>query len=216
MKTIIGIDPGIEGAIAVYEPVGLMGDDWEMQAFPIPLDKWRAAPRPGRKHPRIVAEYAEGEVAKLFRQFNPANAFVFLEKQQAMTRFDPKRWNEKAKKFGMNVPPSVQSTFNLACGYAWFRGMLAALQIGYELVPPKTWQLEIMGGRDKTLDTKAQAAIVCRQMYPLLDLRASSRCTNPHEGICDAVLIATYGHRKHYGKLKCKPTPHAPRTVSVT
>lgn len=196
--TIIGIDPGYEGAVAVYEYLDML-DEWVMTAEPMPVITSKAKPRPGKKHMRTVMELDEGAIRDMFSRYDPANTVVFLEKQQAMTRFDPHRWNPITNKPGMNVPPSVNSTWNLAAGYFIVRGILAGLQMSYRLVAPKEWQKIMLAGRDK-LDTKVAAAAVCRAMFPVLDLRKTGRCKLPHEGKCDAVLIAMYGYQLLHGK----------------
>jgi hypothetical protein len=206
MKTLIGIDPGFEGALAFYEPPdGGLLDDWVMRTTVMPTIATKGRPRPGKKKARVRHEYDEGELHKLLSPYSPyhgGQAHVFLEFQQPMLRWDPNRWDEKAKKMGMNVPPAMQSTWNLAAGFYTLRGILAGLQIPYTLVRPKAWQAVILAGREK-VDTKAHAIIVAKQAFPMLDLRKSDRCRNPHEGIVDAVLIAAYGYQQLYGGVGC-------------
>lgn len=57
-----------------------------------------------------------------------------------------------------------------------------------EFVPPVRWQREFWG---KVADTKKQARIVCRQLWPSRDWK--------HSGECDAALIAEWLRRRELG-----------------
>ena len=47
--------------------------------------------------------------------------------------------------------------------------------------------------RKGSLKTKEMSLVSAQRLYPGADLRASTRCKKPHDGIVDALLIATYG-----------------------
>lgn len=92
---------------------------------------------------------------------------------------------------------SSASTFQFGRYFGSIEGVLAALGIPYHLVKPQTWQKQIHAGI--TADTpKDRSRIAVSRLYPNLDLRASERSKNVHEGMMDAVLIAHWGWNQHH------------------
>jgi len=176
--TIIGIDPGYNGGIA------FLGD--ATQVYVMPTIQYTAPPRKGRKHDRIVREYDEGVIVSLLGGLGPNNAFAFIELSAAQSRFDV-----KLKK---HVPQGAVTNFNTGFGFGLLRGMLAAMQIPYQIVAPKVWQKAMFGGL-ASQDTKAMSTIVAGRLFPGVDLRKSDRCRVLHDGKCDALLIAEWGRR---------------------
>jgi Holliday junction resolvasome RuvABC endonuclease subunit len=62
-------------------------------------------------------------------------------------------------------------------------------------VPSDLWQahfsiVSVKKGKEKT--TKEQAFHIAQALYPNADFRKSERSRNPHDGMVDATLIATY------------------------
>ena len=43
--------------------------------------------------------------------------------------------------------------------------------------------------------SKEASITMCKELYPDVDLKATSRCTTDHDGIAEALLIATYARR---------------------
>lgn len=89
---------------------------------------------------------------------------------------------------------------------------------GYEEISPKRWQNHMLAGESentkigkgvkttpemkkkiKELDTKTRALIVAKRKYPNVTFFASDRCSKPHDGIIDSILIACYGRRRFMG-----------------
>jgi crossover junction endodeoxyribonuclease RuvC len=83
-------------------------------------------------------------------------------------------------------------TFGKSAGY--IEGVLTALEIPYQLVPPTVWKKEFsLIGKDK------QASIdTCRQLFPGVNLKRTERCRKDGDGPAEALLICTYGMR-HFG-----------------
>lgn len=87
-------------------------------------------------------------------------------------------------------------------------GLLMANKIPFTLVTPKEWQAFSWSGVEKVLkekqsekdrnitDTKATSLKSALNLYPDVDLRKSSRATNPDEGIVDSLLMAHYAYHK--------------------
>jgi crossover junction endodeoxyribonuclease RuvC len=89
----------------------------------------------------------------------------------------------------------VSSMFSIGLGYGMWQGILAGLQIPFEVVSPQRWQKEMFVGVNKA-DTKAASATVAQRLRPDVDWRASTRCRKPHDGLTDAFCIAEYGVRE--------------------
>lgn len=77
-------------------------------------------------------------------------------------------------------------------------GMCIALNIPYTIISPQTWQKVIFEGipkipkADGKNDTKAQALIAIKRLFPELNLLRTPKCKNPDDGLIDSVLIARY------------------------
>lgn len=104
-------------------------------------------------------------------------SFAYVEKAQAM----PKN--------------GAVSMFNYGQGFGEILGVLYALKVPFELVPPAKWSKVMLAGIPTSLEGKKRNALAATRLYPGFDLRASVRCKKPHEGLVDALLIAEYGRR---------------------
>ena len=84
----------------------------------------------------------------------------------------------------------VKSSFSFgkSCGY--IEGVLRALMIPYQLVPPKTWKKEWSLTNDKNLSVET-----CKKLYPNISLKATDRCRTDSDGLAEALLMATYAKR---------------------
>ena len=103
----------------------------------------------------------------------------------------------------------VATTFAFGRNVGFLQGILVALQIPYTLVTPRKWQKEMWIAKDmvytvrkdKHGEDKRQVAPkptsinAATRLFPTTDLRKSDRARNPHDGKCDALLIALYAKR---------------------
>lgn len=89
----------------------------------------------------------------------------------------------------------VTSMFNFGKSAGYIEGVLRALGIPYQTVPPVKWKKEFsLTGKDK------QASIVtCRKLFPELDLKRTERCRTDSDGKAEAALLAEYA-RRHFGE----------------
>lgn len=101
---------------------------------------------------------------------------VFIEKAQAMPR------------------NGAVSMFNYGLHFGQLQGLCVALQLGYTLVTPKTWQRTMFIGTTGA-EPKKRAYQAASRIFPGQDFRASERSKKPSDGIVDAALIATWGFR---------------------
>lgn len=141
MSSIIGIDPGFSGAIAVIN-----GETKEILAL---LDMLIIKVGKGKKKKNHLDEIGIRDILK-----NNAD-HVFIEKCQAMP----------ASVKG--VRQGIASTANYMTGYGIIRGICVGLGIPYTLIHPKTWKKAMMPdmGRDK-----GASIIRVKQLYPSIDL----------------------------------------------
>ena len=89
----------------------------------------------------------------------------------------------------------IVSMFNFGKNAGYIEGVLSALGIPYQLVPPAKWKKEFsLIGKDK------QASIItCRKLFPELDLKRTERCRTDSDGLAESTLLACYAMR-HFGE----------------
>lgn len=119
MTTIIGIDPGLQGAIAI------VGKD---------VTVWRTPTIPKTKGGQEYDEPAMWGLLRTLLQRSAVRAVV--ERQQTM-RLGP----------GKPIPSIAQ--FRKGEGYGLWRGLLVGLGISYTIVGPRTWQKLMLCDVDK-------------------------------------------------------------------
>lgn len=84
------------------------------------------------------------------------------------------------------------STFSFGRNFGWIQGILDARRIPYELVRPQKWKREFSCTSDKNT-----SIAVAERLFPSVDLRRTPRCRRPHDGVCEALLMAEYA-RRHF------------------
>lgn len=123
----------------------------------------------------IVQTYDEREYALLLRTFKNSgyDTHTVVEHVGAM----PKQ--------------GVSSTFKFGVNFGIVQGMMYALDIPFELVRPQKWKKEFSCTSDKNT-----SIAVAQRMFPNVNLKRTPRCTKPHDGVCEALLMAEYARRK--------------------
>ncbi len=86
----------------------------------------------------------------------------------------------------------VVAMFSTGLGFGILRGIMAGMGVPFQIVTAQSWQKKAFAGMDKG-DTKKLSTIVCGRLWPGVDWRGSEASKVPHDGICDAALIARYG-----------------------
>lgn len=114
---------------------------------------------------KVIATAREGNKS--------AKAVVCLEKVNAM----PKQ--------------GVKSTWVFAENFGFIQGVLHALGIPYQLVPPRVWKKEYSLTSDK-----AQSVEACRRLFPDVNLKRTERSRKDDNNFAEAVLMALYAKRK--------------------
>lgn len=128
----LGIDNGINGALAVYD-----SDTNEMKAFVMPIIKVQKAK--GNKN-----EYNIPEIVQWFNQFNQQVKMVILEKAQPFPG------------------QGAVSMFSIGRGYGIMEGILAGLGLPYMVIHPKTWQKKMFEGMPHQDTKQASVLTACR------------------------------------------------------
>lgn len=83
------------------------------------------------------------------------------------------------------------SMFNFGQNFGWIQGVLDTLGIPYELARPQKWKKEFSCTSDKNT-----SIAVAQRLFPGVDLRRTPKCKGPHDGICEALLMAEYARRR--------------------
>jgi hypothetical protein len=180
----IGIDPGINGAVAVVS--GDYANVWDTPAV---------ATERGREYdvPAMVARIQEIQVDAIDRV--PLSAFgVLLEDEPRFNatleggRVMPNRIRDKSGEW-RDVQQSAKSQAAYWRGIGLWEGILAGLDIPFVVVPPATWKRAMNvpgGGRE----AKAACVAEARRRFPSaahLLYRARD------DGRAEALLLALYG-----------------------
>jgi len=90
----------------------------------------------------------------------------------------------------------VTSMFKIGKGYGILIGLLNALDIPFTEIRANEWQKEMFKGQPKG-NTKDLSKKIAQQLFPSIEFKATSRCTNIHDGMTDAALICTYIKQKY-------------------
>lgn len=165
---IVGIDPGVSGAIAT------IGADGSARVVPVPTVKVKV----GKK---LRRRYDLHALRAHLRQIKEVSALHNLTLRLFLERAQPRPTDTGITAF------SIGETFGL------LRGILWTMAIEHRLVRPQEWQREIFGG--KVEDTKRASVEAARRIFPRVSLLRTDKCTTPHDGFADALCIAEYGRR---------------------
>jgi crossover junction endodeoxyribonuclease RuvC len=160
-RYFIGIDPGLQGAIALIYEDGRFADIADTPTLIVKKGK-------GKKH-----FYNISEAVKLLRAFSTCilnmNCHAVIENVHAM----PKQ--------------GVTSMFSMGVGFGMWQGILTALEIPVTYIEPRNWKkiVGITTGADKS-----QSCVIAGRLFPTANLLRSARSKKPSDGRADALLIA--------------------------
>ena len=95
------------------------------------------------------------------------------------------------EKVGAMPGQGVTSMFHFGRSLGYIEGVLTAVGIGYQLVPPGTWKKSYsLIGKDKKASVEC-----CQRLFPEADLLPTERSRVPSDGMAEALLIAEYARR---------------------
>lgn len=140
-KTVIGIDPGLKGGIAI-----LQGSDLKrVEKTPIHSNKQKTYIKAG------TYDYDYEKMVEILAEYKNEKPIAFLERVHSM----PKQ--------------GVASTFNFGRGYGVWIGMLEAMHIPIALVSPRVWKPKMLSGLDQS--NKQSSCIRAKEFFPEADLK---------------------------------------------
>lgn len=85
------------------------------------------------------------------------------------------------------------SMFKFGQSFGYIIGVLTALKIPFQLVPPRVWKKEFSLDNDKQKSIEA-----CQRLFPNVNL-IPPRHRKPHDGEAESLLLACYASR-HFGR----------------
>ena len=88
----------------------------------------------------------------------------------------------------------VKSVWSFGQTYGWLLGVMDALGVSYQVVPPNKWKREYSLLRTE----KKQSIEVCKRLFPSVSLKRTERCKTDSSDFADALLLCEYG-RRHFG-----------------
>lgn len=165
MTIVIGIDPGKSGAVAIREPIADERRAWTIRDTPT------AAMTRGK------LDYFPAEMVRILRPYaaHSTEVIVAIENVHAMPG------------------QGVVSMFAFGRGLGLWIGILAALQLPYELVEPATWKrkLHMPAGA-----TKAKSVAVAQQLLPAIADSFVGPRGGALDGRAEAALLAVWMMQK--------------------
>lgn len=95
------------------------------------------------------------------------------------------------EKVGAMPKQGLVSTWRFAENFGVIQGILKALHIPYQLVPPQTWKKEfslIHQDKSKSVET-------AQRLFPNVNFLPTERSRKPSDGMCEAALLAAFASR---------------------
>lgn len=163
MISYCGCDPGLQGAFAVVS-----GD---RITYKLVMPTLSFTTKNGKTKREIDSEGVLSFLSRI-----PVHTHVVIEEQRAFRS------------------QNITASCTLCKNYGKLLMALTAAHMYLTEVTADVWQAHfgIVSVKKGEGDTKEQAYEIVQHLYPNTDFRKSERAFKPHDGIVDAVLIATY------------------------
>lgn len=94
------------------------------------------------------------------------------------------------EKVGAMPGQGVTSMFTFGDNFGFIRGLLAAYEIPYQLVPPVKWKKAFSVTADK-----GSSIAAAHRLFPSESLLRTERSRKPDDNIAEALLLAEYARR---------------------
>lgn len=143
--SVVGIDPGLNGALAV---LGAAVTVWDAPRLDVGKGMLDAA---------LIVTW--------LRQQQPD--LVVVEKQQAMPRFRRNLETGKSEK----IDQGVVSSFTTGYGFGLYVGILEGLGLRYAVVAPQAWQKELYAGMPGV--GKERSLLAASRLWPHIKIPKS-------------------------------------------
>lgn len=125
----------------------------------------------GERYVMKIIPFDPQEYIKTLKQFNGAT--VCIEQVHSLPR------------------EGVKSVWSFGQTYGWLLGVLDAVGLSYQTVPPNLWKKDFSLLRTE----KKQSIEVCKRLFPGIELKRTDRCRNDDDNMADAALICEYARR---------------------
>jgi crossover junction endodeoxyribonuclease RuvC len=125
----------------------------------------------GERYMMKIIPFDPQEYIKTLKQFNGAT--VCIEQVHSLPR------------------EGVKSVWSFGQTYGWLLGVLDAVGLSYQTVPPNLWKKDFSLLRTE----KKQSIEVCKRLFPGIELKRTDRCRNDDDNMADAALICEYARR---------------------
>lgn len=125
----------------------------------------------GERYMMKIIPFDPQEYIKTLKQFNGAT--VCIEQVHSLPR------------------EGVKSVWSFGQTYGWLLGVLDAVGLSYQTVPPNLWKKDFSLLRTE----KKQSIDVCKRLFPGIELKRTDKCRNDDDNMADAALICEYARR---------------------
>lgn len=142
---------------------------------------------PGQKGGYAII--AESETGRIVRAY-PWDDTFFAVEMAAIVNGKDDGITAAVEKVGAMPGQGTVSMFNFGRSFGYILGVLSALGIPYQLVPPRKWKSEFSLTNDK-----GKSIEVCKRLFPDVDLKRTDRCRTDSDGMAEALLMAEYARR---------------------
>lgn len=95
------------------------------------------------------------------------------------------------EKVGAMPKQGLSSTWVFAENFGYIQGVLHALSIQFQLVPPRVWKKAFSLTSDK-----AKSIEVCHRLFPNVNLKRTEKSRKDDNNLAEALLMAEYARRK--------------------
>ena len=177
---LIGIDPGVTGAIA---KIGHRGELLRCEDLPVMVrSSTRVPAKGGGRRDKVTNQINPSGLAEILREitsgYDKVEVHVVIEKCQAMP----------GKLKGSDKAQSSSGTFSLGLSAGIIEGVVAALGRPHSIVHPATWKAAMtVSGLDK-----GQVRAHAQRMYPEAPITRAK-----DHNRAEALLLARYGQGVH-------------------
>lgn len=181
----IGIDPGISGAIAVFDTESRQVIFHDTPTVTVKVGK------------KFKNQMNAPEIVEILEYLKVrGEVFVTIEKVNAMPgrKNDPHHPGQT-----MEASMGVTSAFNFGMGFGIWIGILSALKVPFQQVHPITWKKSVMADMSKEKDA---SRIKAMQLFPHT---ANDLKLKKHHGRADALLIAAWAMKTQAHIVKAVP-----------
>jgi hypothetical protein len=179
MHIIIGIDPGLDGALVTIK------DGMPDEVFDTPTNKIVVDEKNRREYDLVTIRLI---LSGLRDDKDVDRVTVVLEKVGPMATFAP---FPKCKLCHRGpTRQAATSMFSMGAGYGIWQGMLAGMQIPYELIHPRSWKSKMIPTANAGKDASRQVA---SRLWP--KWAAKHLTMKMDHGRADAALMAEHFRR---------------------